>query len=171
MRYEKPARLIELALRLGADSEGLTIEEIAGGLGVGRRTVERMLLALEKLFSQLEARIVDSHGTKRWRVPRAALDGRVAFTVAELAALRTAAALAHRENLPDAAAIATLALKVRSLVKPASRAALETDLEALSQAEGIVLRPGPKPRVDPAVFARLRDAILALKRVRILHLQ
>lgn len=170
MRYEKPARLIELALRLGADSEGLTVGEMANELGIGRRTAERMLASLEKLFPQLASNVADSRGTKRWRLPRSVLDGRVSFTAAELAALHTAVALARRDNLPDASAIATLELKVRSLVKPAARAALDTDLEALSQAEGIMLRPGPKPRVDPAVFANLRDAILAVRRARILHL-
>ena len=169
MRYGKSARLIELTLRLGADAEGLTIEEMASELGVGRRTAERMLSSLEALFPQLEARIVDTRGTKRWRVPRATLDGQLSFTAAELAALRTTVVLARRENLPDAEAIAALELKVRALMKPTARAALETDLEALSQAQGIVLRPGPKARVDPAVFTSLRDAILALKRVRILY--
>jgi transcriptional regulator GlxA family with amidase domain len=42
MRHEKAGRLLELARLLASTSEGLTLDEMAARLGVGRRTVERM---------------------------------------------------------------------------------------------------------------------------------
>jgi predicted DNA-binding transcriptional regulator YafY len=42
MRHEKAALLLELAWRLAASAEGLTLDEMAAAVGVGRRTVERM---------------------------------------------------------------------------------------------------------------------------------
>ncbi|MFM8753337.1 MAG: ECF-type sigma factor, partial [Phenylobacterium sp.] len=42
MRHEKAARLLELARRLAASAEGLTLDEMASAMQVSRRTVERM---------------------------------------------------------------------------------------------------------------------------------
>ena len=42
MRHEKAGRLLELARMLAATAEGLTLDEMAERLGVGRRTAERM---------------------------------------------------------------------------------------------------------------------------------
>ncbi|RMD48185.1 MAG: WYL domain-containing protein, partial [Alphaproteobacteria bacterium] len=47
----------------------------------------------------------------------------------------------------------------------AQRARLETDLEALLEAEGLAARPGPRVRVDPAAVAVLREGILACRKV------
>jgi predicted DNA-binding transcriptional regulator YafY len=44
---------------------------------------------------------------------------------------------------------------------------IEPDLDALIQAEGLATRPGPRTRVDPAILARLREAILACHKVRL----
>ena len=42
MRHDKAAVVIELARRMAASAEGLTLEEMAQESGVGRRTAERM---------------------------------------------------------------------------------------------------------------------------------
>ena len=54
MRHEKAADLLKLALLLAGSAEGLTLDEMAREIGVGRRTVERMRDALRELFPQLE---------------------------------------------------------------------------------------------------------------------
>ena len=53
MRYEPSQRLLRLALALAGTRTGLTLDEIAKELGVGRRTAERQRDALAALFPQL----------------------------------------------------------------------------------------------------------------------
>ena len=89
MRHEKAGRLLELARMLASTAEGLTLDEMAQRLGVGRRTAERMRDAVRDVFPQLED--VDDPPTRRFRIP-AGLDGLFqAPTAEELAALTAAA--------------------------------------------------------------------------------
>src|SRR6185312_5614642 len=88
MRHDKAARLLSLARLLASTAEGLTLDEIAERLGVGRRTAERMRDAVREMFPQLEE--VDDPPTRRFRIP-AGLDGLFqAPTAEELAALKSA---------------------------------------------------------------------------------
>src|ERR1700751_2260619 len=89
MRHEKAGRLLELARLLASTAEGLTRDEMAERLGIGRRTAERMRDAVREVFPQLEE--VDDPPTRRFRIP-AGLDGLFqAPTAEELAALTAAA--------------------------------------------------------------------------------
>src|ERR1700748_1096651 len=91
MRHEKAGRLLELARLLASTAEGLTLDEMAGRLDVGRRTADRMRDAVREVFPQLEE--VDAPPTRRFRIP-AGLDGLFqAPTAQELAALSAAAEL------------------------------------------------------------------------------
>src|ERR1700710_3096156 len=91
MRHEKAGRLLELARMLAGTSEGLTLDDMAERLGVGRRTAERMRDAVRDIFPQLEE--VDDPHTKRFRIP-AGLDGLFqAPTAEELAGPRSAGGL------------------------------------------------------------------------------
>ena len=89
MRHEKAGQLLALARMLAATAEGLTLDEMAERLGVGRRTAERMRDAVRDIFPQMEE--VDDPPTRRFRIP-AGLDGLFqAPTAEELAALSAAA--------------------------------------------------------------------------------
>src|SRR5215471_16154838 len=91
MRHEKASQLLELARLLAGTAEGLTLDEMAERLGVGRRTAERMRDAVRDVFPQMEE--VDDPPSKRFRIP-AGLDGLFqAPTAEELAALNGAAEL------------------------------------------------------------------------------
>jgi predicted DNA-binding transcriptional regulator YafY len=89
MRHEKAARLLDLARMLASSAEGMTLDEMAQALDVGRRTAERMRDAVWAAFPQME--VVEDPPTRRFRIP-AGLDGLFQTpTAEELAALRTAA--------------------------------------------------------------------------------
>jgi len=57
------------------------------------------------------------------------------------------------------------AMTLRALMRPAALLRAEPDIEALMQAEGIAMRPGPRPRHDPALLPTLRRAILEMRLV------
>jgi len=165
MRHEKAALVLELARRLAATAEGLTLDEMADTLGVGRRTAERMRDAVREVFPQMEE--VDDPPTRRFRIP-AGLDGLFqAPTSEELASLRAAAANLRRAGSHGRAEdLERLELKVLSALRAPARRRLAPDLEAVLQAEALAVFPGPRPFEDAAVLGVLREAIKALGRVR-----
>jgi predicted DNA-binding transcriptional regulator YafY len=160
VRHEKGARLLELARLLASSAEGLTLDEMAERLGVGRRTAERMRDAVAEVFPQLEP--VDDPPTRRWRIP-SGLDGLFqAPTAEELAALNTAAdSFAAQGAHGRAQALRALEQKVLSATRAAARRRLAPDLEALLQAETIAVQAGPRPFEDETVLAAVREALKA----------
>ena len=165
MRHEKAGRLLELARMLASTAEGLTLDEIAERLGVGRRTAERMRDAVRDVFPQLEE--VDDPPTRRFRIP-AGLDGLFqAPTAEELAALAAAGEVfAQQGATARAGALRSLEQKVLSATRAAARRKLAPDLEALLQAETIAVQAGPRPFEDEMVLARVREALLSMRSLR-----
>ncbi|WP_419320895.1 helix-turn-helix transcriptional regulator [Caulobacter sp. ErkDOM-E] len=161
MRHEKAARLLDLARMLAGSSEGMTLDEMARALDVGRRTAERMRDAVWAAFPQME--VVDDPPTRRFRIP-AGLDGLFQTpTAEELAALRTAAD-SYKASGADGRAASLFALerKLLSALRGAARRKVAPDVEALVQAETIAIHAGPRPYEDEAALAAIRTAIKGL---------
>src|SRR6202035_6125157 len=74
MRYEPSQRLLRLARHLAASRAGLTLDEMAAELEVGRRTAERLSDSLAAMFPQMEC-WDDAERVRRWRLPGSALAG------------------------------------------------------------------------------------------------
>ena len=98
MRHDKAQRLLTLARMLAGTAEGLTLDEMASRLEVGRRTVERMRDAVREVFPQMED--IDDPPTRRFRIP-SGLDGLFQAPTAEelAAASATAARLSRRRGI------------------------------------------------------------------------
>lgn len=150
---------------LAATAEGLTLDEMADRMGVGRRTAERMRDAVRDIFPQLEE--VDEPPIRRFRIP-AGLDGLFqAPTAEELAALSASADLLDRQGAASrASALRTLEHKVLSATRAAARRRLAPDLEALLQAETIAVQAGPRPFEDEDVLSAIREALKSLSTLR-----
>jgi predicted DNA-binding transcriptional regulator YafY len=167
MRYEKLEALLRMALDMRGNAEGLSLEDIQHNYGVSRRTAERMRDAIERVFPQME-QANPGELPKRWRIRAGALGGMVGFSAEELAALATAADLARREGLSDVSArLESLSAKLKSLIHPQAARRIGPDREALTEAEGLALRPGPRQTIPTEVLAALRHAIIACRKVRL----
>lgn len=167
MRYKKAQELFRLAQEMQRTRSGVSLRDIEEQFGISRRSAERLRDAVERVFPQMEAVDTDER-TKRWRLPPGVVNSLIGFTAEELAGLQNAVALMERENLTEQAGIlAELALKVQALVRPEAMRHVEPDLEALTEAEGLAMRPGPRPVVDEGVLADLREAIKACRVVRL----
>ncbi|MEO8115866.1 MAG: WYL domain-containing protein [Phenylobacterium sp.] len=165
MRHEKAGQLLVLARIMAGAAEGVTLDEMAERLGVGRRTAERMRDAVREVFPQMEE--VDDPPTRRFRIP-SGLDGLFqAPTAEELAALRAAADTFTAQGAQGrAGALKSLEQKVLSATRAAARRRLAPDLEALLQAETLAVQAGPRPFEDTAVLAAVREAILGMSALR-----
>lgn len=160
VRYERLADIVRLAIRL-QDTGGLTIDEIRGEFAVSRRTAERMRRAVELVFGPLE-RVDWADGKHHWRLPPSGLADLVRISADELVELETASAELRRTGREEGAGLLRdLAAKLRALLRPSARRQLDPDLEALMVAEGLAMRPGPRPRLEPGLLGVLREAIKA----------
>ena len=162
MRHEKATRLLDLARMLAGSAEGLTLDEMAQTLDVGRRTAERMRDAVWAAFPQMEA--IDDPPTKRFRIP-SGLDSLFQTpTAEELAALRTAADSLKATGADSrAASLYALESKLLSALRGSARRRVAPDVEALVQAEMIAVHAGPRPFEEESVLATIRTAIKGLQ--------
>jgi len=149
--------------------EGLTLDDIRTRYTdkpLSRRTAERLRDAVERLYPIEHANPGESR--KRWRIRRGTSEPMANITAHELADLEMAATLYRRENLQvHARNVEKVAAKLRAQLKHPVMARIAPDLEALTEAEGIAVRPGPKPRIDAEIISVLRQAVVACRKVRI----
>ncbi len=160
MRHDKAAMVIDLARRMAASAEGLTLDEMAREMRVGRRTAERMRDAVLMLFPQVEE--VSDPPTKRWRIRGGLSAFEQAPTATEMLELTKAAAALRAAGEPArAAALEGLERKIKAAMRSTTLNRLAPDLEALVRAETIAVQAGPRPSADEAMLTAIRAAILA----------
>ena len=160
MRHDKAIMVIELARRLAASAEGLTLDEMAREMRTGRRTAERLRDAVLMLFPAVEE--VSDPPTKRWRIRGGLSAFEQAPTATELLELSKAAQGLRASGEPGrAAALEGLERKLKSAMRSTTLNRLAPDLEALVRAETIAVQAGPRPSADEAVLTTIRGAVLA----------
>jgi predicted DNA-binding transcriptional regulator YafY len=163
MRHEPASRLLRLALLLAGTRTGMTMDEIAQYLDVSRRTAERLRDSLMELFPALEC-WEDDGRIKRWRMPGSALVGLSEPRPETVAAVELSARECNARGEADRATLLRdAAATLRALMRPGALAKAEPDIEALMQAEGIAMRPGPRPVIAGGVLANIRRAILGMQ--------
>ena len=164
MPYDRAADIVRLAIRLQGSWSGLTLDDIQRDFDVSRRTAERLRDAVEDVFGPLE--MVDTGETRRhWRLRAPILRHAVSVSAEELAELDAAAAVLERTGLKERAGmLRRLDDKLRALLEAESLSGIEPDVQALTEAEGLAMRPGPRPRLDEGLLATMREAI-KLRRV------
>ncbi len=169
MSFAKADQLLELAAFCAARRGGVTLDDVVERFGCVRRTAQRMLHTLELQFNDTRTH-VDEDGRKRWSRPGAGLKDFLTLTSDELAALDQAQkALAREGDSPNEQHLARLKEKLLALVPKDRAVRLETDHDALLEAQGFVARPGPRPRGDAAVADVLAEAIKACRVVEIVY--
>jgi len=162
MRLEKAAGLVDVARRLAASAEGMTLDDIAVAAGVDRRTAERMRDALRQLFPQMEE-LADGK-QKRFRIPSGLDSFMQEPTPEELAELQVASSSLELAGGTDRAALLrTLGNKIQSALRTNIKRRLAADVEALSVATGSVMQAGPRPIVDPQTLVNIRLTIKGLR--------
>ena len=159
MPYDRAADIVRLAIRLQGSWWGLTLDDIQRQFEVSRRTAERLRDAVEDVFGRLET--VDTGEARRhWRLRTPTLRHLVSLSAEELAELTAAADALDRDGLEERAAmLRRLDDKMRALLEAKARSGIEPDVQALTEAEGLAMRPGPRPRLDGGLLALLREAI------------
>lgn len=160
MRHDKAAIVLRLAQALAGSAEGLTLDEMARLLGVGRRTAERLRDAVLDLYPQVEE--VSDPPTKRWRIRGGLSAFEQAPAATELVELAKAAQALRTSGEPRRAAeLESLERKIKSAVRSTTLNRLAPDLEALVRAETIAVQAGPRPFENETTLAAIRQAVMA----------
>jgi predicted DNA-binding transcriptional regulator YafY len=142
MRYAPAERLLRLARHLAATRTGLTLDEMAAELEVGRRTAERLRDSLMAIFPQMEL-WDDDERVRRWRLPGSALVGVVDVPAEAVAAIETSARECEGRGEDDRAKLLREAsTTLRAMIRPDALRRAEPDIAALMEAEGVAMRPG-----------------------------
>lgn len=163
----KAENLFELAVMMQRTAEGISLVDIQNHFSVSPRTADRMRDAIGRLFVQMEE-VPTGERTKRWKLPAGIVNSLITFTADELAELKLAIKQSEQNNLHEQAkTLSSLYAKVEALQKDAAKRKTATDLEALSEAEGLAMRPGPRPKIDANVLNALRQAIKGCNEVQI----
>lgn len=164
-RYAPAERLLRLARHLAATRTGLTLDEMASELDVGRRTVERLRDSQAAMFPQMDC-WDDDERVRRWRLPGSALVGVADVSAEAVAAIETSAreCAVHGET-DRAVLLREAATTLRAMMRPDALRRAEPDIAALMEAEGVAMRPGPRPVLVAGVLPTLRRAILGMQPV------
>jgi predicted DNA-binding transcriptional regulator YafY len=159
MRYANTDQVLQLALDMQGSRLGLSLADIESKFRVSRSTARRMRDAVMRNWPQIE-RIVDDEQRPRWRIPVAGAVTPGAVSAEEIADLEAAARLLAAQNQHRRAkALEATARKLRALLPADVVRRLEPDVEVLLEAEGLAMRPGPRPRIRAEFIDTIRRAI------------
>ncbi|GAB3437688.1 helix-turn-helix transcriptional regulator [Insolitispirillum peregrinum] len=145
---------------------GVPIQDLRDRYGVTRRTIERDLAAIEAAGYTVETLASPEPGTVRKRIQAGSGGLILPVTAEELAAAR-AGVIALERGAPPTVAAALRMLVTR--LEESQAMAVAVDAEALAEAQGFVLNPGPLPATDATVVETLRLAILRCEQVRVTY--
>jgi predicted DNA-binding transcriptional regulator YafY len=159
MRYEVTDRVLQLALAMQGSRFGLSLGDIERDFDVSRRTAQRMRDAVLRNYPQAEP-LLDEERRPRWRIPISGTVTPGALSAEDIVDLEAVAKLLRQRNLrARATSIEKVARKLRATLPPDAQRRLEPDIEALLEAEGLAMRPGPRPVIRSEVIDTIRLAI------------
>jgi len=163
MSFRKAEQLLTLATLVASRHAGATLDDVVERFEISKRTAQRMLRELEMQFPDTTVTI-GGDGHKRWHLPSGALRDLMSLYPEELAALDLAIESLKRSSLTvEAEHLLKLREKILALVPRSKAARLETDHEALLEAQGLAARPGPRQRIDRRIAAAIAEAIKACR--------
>jgi predicted DNA-binding transcriptional regulator YafY len=169
MSFEKAQQLLELATFVASHRLGVTLDDVVERFGISRRTAQRIMHALEAQFPDTESGF-DQEGHKRWRLQTGALRDLLTLTADELAALDLGIETLERDALGvEVIQLRRLREKILALVPRSKIARVETDHEALLEAQGLASRPGPSARIAPEIASTISTALKSSQRLRFVY--
>ena len=163
-RLNKAEEIIELAMMFQNSYCGLTIDDIAEHFECSRRSAERMKSLLFDLFPEKVEEVPTSDKKKRWRFVKGAMNSLISFSADDFANLEYLKGLSNDENRQKQ--LEELIAKVKALTPQKNLQSLDTDISAILESEGFAVRQYSRAKVEPLVLEKLRNAMLAFKKVQ-----
>jgi predicted DNA-binding transcriptional regulator YafY len=138
----------------------MSLDDLCEKLEIKRRTAERLRNSLQEIIPGLDYKEGDDR-KRRWFLPGDALGPLAVPRPEAIAVLETLARECQGRGEPDRAALVREAVGcLRAGLLPKVLCRVEPDVEALMEAEGSAMQPGPRPALPSGLLATLRRAIL-----------
>lgn len=166
MRYERTEDILKLAIHMQTSYRGLSLNDIQELFRVSRRTAERMRDAVVRLFPHIEE-VETGTKVKRWTLRKHSLSPLVSFNPEELAELENTRNKYASEGLKIKADATDEIITKIKVISNGNKSKLETDVEALLEAEGFAIRQHPRFKIEKEIFYIIREAIKAFKVIEI----
>ena len=167
MAYGKTFDLLDLAIWMQSDREGVSLSDIAARFQVSRRTAERMRDMIVSAFPQTEE-VLGENNLKRWYIPQGTLKDFIQFDAEEVSVLESAQKLFLKQQMTkQAQTLEKVIRKMKANIKPDVLRKILPDAEVLAESEMFVFRPGPKLQIDPELIRTIQRAILECHRIKI----
>lgn len=160
--YNKTQIINDLALWLQDTDEGVSLKDIMSKYDVSLRTAIRMKDTLIKKYPQIQE-ITGKYNSKKWCMPKGTAKEMVSFSLEEIHALQNASRLMVTKSIIDSRYLDSILHKIKTFIGKDAANRIEPDAEALLEAEGYALRPGPKIKINTNFIQKLRMAIIACK--------
>jgi predicted DNA-binding transcriptional regulator YafY len=166
-RHETLSQALSIINSLSGSVAGLTVRELMAEHGLGLRTVQRMLRAIDRSCHTLE--LVDTERReKRWRMRSGAVSHSIGIKADEIVEIEAAARRLSEEGLNErASALRRAGAKLRTLSADVAVRRAEPDAEVILSSEGLAARPGPRVALSSEMISTLRGGILALRCLKI----
>lgn len=162
-RLNKTEQIIELATMFQNTYYGLCIDDIKEHFECSRRTAERMRDLLFELFPEKIEEVASQDKKKRWRFVKGTMNYLISFSANDFANLEYLKNLSNDETRKKQ--IDELSSKIMALTPQKNIISLETDIEALLEAEGVAVKQHHKIKIDGKNIENIRKAILAYKKI------
>lgn len=157
-RMGKLDRLLLLVHLLSDSGEGLTLDDMAGHLGVNRRTAERMRDIIAVHFDLEE---IAEERRKRFRIRGSLRRVYTRPTAAEVAALQAQVAAQRSAGTAQAEHLTSLLAKVKGALDDREKRRLDPDIEVLARLQRTMVTAGPVARIASETIVNVQRAILA----------
>jgi len=165
-RYSKADQLVRLVLALQSSRIGLTLDDIRERFQISERTAQRMKNAAARVMGNELIEETGPDRKSRWRLPLKSVAGLAQVTAEDIVDIQAAAKLLRREGQRKRAdSLEQIATKLGGMVDDRTARRLDPDVDALLEAEGLAMRPGPRPKIRSETIEELRKAVLACRKV------
>jgi predicted DNA-binding transcriptional regulator YafY len=150
------------------EGEPMTYARIQAKYAISRPTAYRLIKDLDSLFGGAVRKEMAEDGQALFSLPMGSSRRFAFFSREEIVVLREAAKHFDTSGRPhDANRMRAMAQAILTSLPPAQRRAVDVDAASLAEREGIAMRAGPRPLLDPDVVAAIRQAILAQKVIEV----
>ena len=160
-RYDGVKDILRLAIDMQNSYQGFSIQDIQDEFEVSRRTAIRMKDAVQEIFPSMEEVPNPMSRVKKWRLNKTPLTKMVSFTAEEIAELENCKAMMKNLSYTNRCdLLSEIMAKINLLNESKS---VYTDVEALLEVEGYVVRQHPRYKMNLNTLNVISDALKAYK--------
>ena len=162
-RLNKTEDIIKLAMLFQNSYCGLCIDDIKDYFECSRRSAERMKSVLFDLFPEKIEDVPSNDKKKRWRFIKGTMNTLISFTADDFANLEYLKGLSTDKIREKD--INELIAKIKALTPQKNLKSLDTDVSAILETEGFVVRQYARTKINKETMNKLRTSLLAFKKI------